>query len=41
MTSASDLRTLPPAADGGPVKFPIAPYPSAASYFDGYAEEMS
>jgi len=27
--------------DGSPVKFPAAPYPSAASYFDGYAEELS
>jgi phosphoheptose isomerase len=26
---------------GGPVKFPIASHASAASYFDGYAEEMS
>ncbi len=41
MTSAYDLRPVPPAADGGPVKFPIAPYPSAASYFDDYAGEMS
>jgi phosphoheptose isomerase len=41
MSAVSDLRTFPPAADGGPVKFPIVPYPSAASYFDGYAEEMS
>ena len=41
MTSAHDLRTFPPAADGGLVTFPIVPYASAASYFDGYAEEMS
>jgi phosphoheptose isomerase len=41
MSSAYDLQAFAPAADGGPVKFPVAPYPSAASYFDGYAEEMS
>ena len=28
-------------ADGSPVKFPVAPYASAASYFDAYAEEMA
>lgn len=41
MSSAYDLRAFTPAADGGPVKFPIAPYVSAASYFDAYAEELS
>lgn len=41
MTSAYELRTIPPAADGAEVKFPIAPFASAASYFDSYAEEMS
>jgi len=41
MTSAYDIRTFAPAADGSPVKFPIAPHASAASYFDGYAEEIS
>ena len=41
MSSAYDLRTAASAADGGPVKFPIGPYASAASYFDAYAEEMS
>jgi len=41
MSSVYDLRALPPTADGGPVKFPIAPYASAASYFDAYAEEFS
>jgi phosphoheptose isomerase len=40
MTSAYDLRAFGPAA-GSPVKFPIGPYASAASYFDAYAEEMS
>jgi phosphoheptose isomerase len=41
MTSAYELRTIPPAADGAGVKFPIAPFATAASYFDSYAEEMS
>ena len=41
MSSAYDVQTFAAGADGGPVKFPIAPYTSAASYFDGYAEEMS
>ena len=41
MSSVYDLRALPPTAGGGPVKFPIAPYASAASYFDAYAEEFS
>jgi phosphoheptose isomerase len=41
MTSAYDVRIFAPAADGSPVKFPVAPHASAASYFDGYAEEMS
>ena len=41
MSSSHDLRTFASAADGGPVKFPIGSYVSAASYFDTYAEEMS
>lgn len=41
MSSVYDLRTLTPPADGSPVKFPLAPYATAASYFDAYAEEMS
>jgi phosphoheptose isomerase len=40
MSSAYDLPAFPPPG-GGPVKFPIAPYASAASYLDAYAEEMS
>jgi phosphoheptose isomerase len=40
MTSIDDVRTLSPTGEGGPVKFPVAPCVSAASYFDGYAEEM-
>ena len=40
MSSAYDLQAL--ASDAGnSVKFPIAPYASAASYFDAYAEEMA
>jgi D-sedoheptulose 7-phosphate isomerase/D-glycero-D-manno-heptose 1,7-bisphosphate phosphatase len=41
MSSAYDLHAFAPAADGDPVKFPAAPYPNAASYFDAYADEMS
>ncbi len=41
MSSTYDLRAIASAADGGPVKFPIGPYASAASYFDTYTEEMS
>ena len=41
MSSAYDLSAFAPAADGGPVKFPVAPYPNAGSYFDAYADEMS
>ncbi len=41
MSSTYDLRAFASAADGGPVKFPIGPYASAASYFDTYTEEMS
>ena len=41
MSSVYDLRTFAPAADGSPVKFPTAPYASAASYFDAYAEETA
>jgi len=41
MSPAYDLRAFAPSDDGGPVKFPVAPYPSAASYLDAYAEEMS
>ena len=41
MSSLHDLPTIAPAAHGGPVKFPVAPHRSAASYLDAYAEEMS
>ena len=41
MTSSHHHRTFVLAGDGDPVKFPIGPYASAASYFDTYAEEMS
>jgi D-sedoheptulose 7-phosphate isomerase/D-glycero-D-manno-heptose 1,7-bisphosphate phosphatase len=40
MSSLYDLHTFEPAADTA-VKFPAAPYASAASYFDAYAEEMA
>jgi len=41
MTSFDELPTIAPPAGGSPVKFPVAPHQSAASYFDAYAEEMS
>ena len=41
MSFAYDLQAFASPADGGPVKFPIAPYASAGSYFDAYAEEIS
>jgi phosphoheptose isomerase len=43
MSPTYDLRTLPaPAAPAdGAVKFPVASYASAASYFDAYAGEMA
>jgi phosphoheptose isomerase len=40
MSSAYDLRAFQ-GTDGGPVKFPLGQYASAASYFDAYAEEMA
>jgi phosphoheptose isomerase len=40
MTSAYDLWTFASAADS-PVKFPMGPHASAASYFDAYADEMA
>ena len=39
MSSLCDLAACAPSADRTPTKFPIAPYTSAASYFDAYAEE--
>jgi phosphoheptose isomerase len=41
MSSPHDAGPVTAPADIGPVKFPAAPYASAASYFDAYAEEMS
>jgi phosphoheptose isomerase len=41
MSSLYDPRSAGPAADASPVKFPIAPYASTASYFDAYADELS
>jgi phosphoheptose isomerase len=40
MSSAHDLQAFAPDADCS-VKFPAAPYASAASYFDAYAEEIA
>ena len=41
MTSIYELPTLSPPADGSAVRFPVAPFASAALYFDAYAEEMA
>ncbi len=41
MTSTYDYQAFPSAADSDSVKFPAAPYASAASYFDSYVEEMA
>jgi phosphoheptose isomerase len=41
MTSTYDYQPFPSASGDSPVKFPGAPYASAASYFDSYAEEMA
>jgi phosphoheptose isomerase len=41
MSSGYDLRPVPASEGSGPVKFPLAPYANAASYFDAYAEEMA
>ena len=41
MSATYDFQAFASAADSSPVKFPIAPYASAGSYFDSYAEEMA
>jgi phosphoheptose isomerase len=41
MSPVYDLPPMDGPADSDPVKFPAALYPSAASYFDAYAEEMA
>jgi phosphoheptose isomerase len=41
MTFSHSHQAFTSAADSGPVKFPVAPYVSAASYWDSYAEETS
>ena len=41
MSSVYDLHAFVPSADGSPMKFPVAPYPSAAPYFDAYGAEIS
>lgn len=40
MTSVHDLRTVTLPAVGSPVKFPLGPHASAASYFGVYADEL-
>lgn len=41
MNSIYDLHAPVAPVQGSPVKFPIAQYPSAASYLDAYAEEIA
>ena len=41
MNSIYDLQAPVARAQDSPVKFPVAPYPSAASYLDAYAEEVA
>jgi phosphoheptose isomerase len=41
MSSVHDLRAFAPPAGGAATKFPAAPYASAATYFDAYAEETA
>jgi len=41
MNSIYDLQAPVARAQDSPVKFPVAPYPSAASYLDAYAEEIA
>ncbi len=41
MSAVRDLLDLPAPADASPARFPAAPFRSAASYFDAYAQEAS
>ncbi len=41
MSATYDFQAFAPTADNSPIRFPIAPYASAASYFDSYGEEMA
>jgi phosphoheptose isomerase len=41
MSSVHDLRIFTPLAHNSAVKFPLAPFSNAASYFDAYAEEIA
>lgn len=41
MSTVNDIETLAPARPGEPVKFPAAPYPTSAAYFDAYASELA
>jgi phosphoheptose isomerase len=41
MSAMYDFQAFAPTADSSPIRFPIAPYASAASYFDSYGEEMA
>jgi phosphoheptose isomerase len=41
MSTVHDLHAVAPPADGSLARFPAEPYPSAGSYFDGYAIETA
>jgi phosphoheptose isomerase len=41
MSSPYGFKAFGPTASTSPVKFPIVPYASAATYFDSYTEELS
>jgi phosphoheptose isomerase len=41
MNPTHDLQVLGPAAGSPPLKFPAGQYPTAASFFDAYAEETA
>jgi len=41
MSTVHDLADLAPLAGDTPLKFPAAPYDSAAAYFGAYADELT
>lgn len=41
MSTVHDLPDLAPSVSDTPPKFPATPYPSAATYFSAYAEELA
>jgi D-sedoheptulose 7-phosphate isomerase/D-glycero-D-manno-heptose 1,7-bisphosphate phosphatase len=41
MSTVNDIETLALAESGEPAKFPAAPHPTCAGYFDAYASELA